>query len=435
MTMFNSIKELEKKYQSKIINKSSEYGNLIRTQKTNGHNIYDWFPFTQRFTSDFLRKIFERPELKKSKRILDPFMGSGNTLLACLENGKVGYGIDISELFWFIAHVKTNKYTDCDFNKAINAVIDINYLAPVKVPAFPSFGRLFTDKQLYKILVLKQIAYNLRGRAQELLLFAIVSKLLDFSQAIRNGKGLHKKKKYQQIRGTKVIQSMLVSMAKTYKNFRRNMINKKGKVIPLVGDAMNLRQLTDPLQDKIYKLPKHQIDVVLTSPPYCNSSDYIEMYKLEHWFLDFVKSYREFSSLSHSTIRSHLSISEEKIEWTHPVIEDICSYLESNGKLWNPKIPIMIRGYFDDLRKSLQEIRYVLRPKGTVFFIVGNSCYGGVPIPSDLLLAEAAKDLQFKVRNIEIIRKLMTSGQQWKLLTKKDKKILRESLVILENRR
>lgn len=63
--------------------------------------------------------------------------------------------------------------------------------------------------------------------------------------------------------------------------------------------------------------------------------------------------------------------------------------------------------------------------------VVGNSAYTGVIIPVDVLIADIAKEIGFKVKRIFVTRHLTTSSQQ-----KKDleflKKYLRESIVLLE---
>jgi hypothetical protein len=430
--ILDSIRLLEQKYHDKICDKRLEYGSFIHTRETNDSDIYNWFPLTQRFSSSFLDILFRHKELRLAKIILDPFMGCGNTLVECLKHGKIGYGVDISELFWFITCVKTKEYSERDFNEAINAIANVNFSTfdNVEIPPFSSFKRLFTKGQISKLYALKKIANELNDNAKELLLFATVSKLLDFSKAVRYGKGLHKKRNYKPVKGVKNIYLKLINMARSYKDFRKSM-KRGGMANPLLGDARDLNKLINPIDRRTYSLPEKKVDLILTSPPYCNSSDYAEMYKLEHWFLDFVRSYDEFERLSYSTIRSHLSISDTNIRWKNTVIEDICSNLENNNNLWNKKIPTMIRCYFDDLHKSIRQLVRIINPYGYLYVVVGNSCYGKIPIPTDLLLAEIATELGFKVARIEIARNLLTSGQQWKALCSQDKQLLRESIVIL----
>jgi len=300
------------------------------------------------------------------------------------------------------------------------------------VPVLSSFQRLFDRDCLDELLLLKETAYDCNEKTRELVLFALVAELLSFSHAHRSGKGLHVIKQGQ--KGTPdvkdVLKKKLEGMQMEHREFYRG-IHAANCVMPLQGDARNFQTLTEPVSGEKKQLPPRSIDAVLTSPPYCNSSDYIEMYKLEHWFLDFVKSYEDFRDLSESTIRSHTSFTDSSVKWNHEVVEDICSNLDN---LWNKgqEIPDMIRGYFDDLYTSLSEIKKFLRPGGVVLMVVANSCYGEIPLPTDLLLCQAGSSLGFQVKGITTLRKTMTSGQQWKNLGSEEKKLLRESLLTLK---
>ena len=92
----------------------------------------------------------------------------------------------------------------------------------------------------------------------------------------------------------------------------------------------------------------------------------------------------------------------------------------------------MIRGYFTDMEEILEKIRDTLIPEGRCFIIVGNSAYGGVIIPTDLILAKIAEILGYEVEKIVVARNLCTSSQQQKKL-RHVKSYLRESLLCLRS--
>lgn len=394
--------------------------------------MYDWFPMVQRFTRSFLGKIFKMNELREGRIILEPFMGSGNSLVACREYGKIGFGIDISPFFWFIAHVKTSHYTHADFQKAIDVFRHYKVIGEIEIPAHSSFKTLFTRKRIRRLLMLRQAALALDQKPSELLLFALASDLVNLSRAERFGKGLRKKKS-ESARPPNVEATLLNTLKKMEKDCEEFKNNKNAQSIPLVGDSRDLGNVFNPLSGERVSLPKGQIDGIITSPPYCNSADYIEMYKLEHWFLRYITSYDGFKKMSRSTIRSHTSFSDTEIRWLHPVVEDICSFLEKSPDLWNKKIPTMIKGYFDDMHDVLGQMKLFLRQNGSVILLVANSSYVETPIPTDLLLAEAARDQGLRVQSIRKVRRLTTSGQQWSLMDSESKKLMRESLLVFRS--
>ena len=83
-------------------------------------------------------------------------------------------------------------------------------------------------------------------------------------------------------------------------------------------------------------------------------------------------------------------------------------------------------------KKFLLPIIFVktLVKNGFCCIVVGNSSYGGVIFPADLILADYAKRIGFTVDKIEIDRYIITSSQQYEK-TKKAGKFQRESIVCL----
>ena len=82
------------------------------------------------------------------------------------------------------------------------------------------------------------------------------------------------------------------------------------------------------------------------------------------------------------------------------------------ANLWNPRIPAMIRGYFDDMYLALAEQARVLKSGATLVCVVANSAYGGVPIPTDALLARIGQRLGLMTDGIYVARRMNTSAQQ-----------------------
>jgi hypothetical protein len=70
-------------------------------------------------------------------------------------------------------------------------------------------------------------------------------------------------------------------------------------------------------------------------------------------------------------------------------------------------------------------------PNGYIGIVVGNSAYTGVIIPTDVIIADIAKEIGYKVKNIFIARHLTTSSQQ-KIALNPLKEFLRESIVLLQ---
>lgn len=77
--------------------------------------------FIDEHTDDYKREVF----FHKDDVVLDPFLGSGTTIIQCLEMGINSIGIDISEFNCMISRCKANKYNFDDLKTAIDQMLSI----------------------------------------------------------------------------------------------------------------------------------------------------------------------------------------------------------------------------------------------------------------------------------------------------------------------
>lgn len=138
-------------------------------------------------------------------------------------------------------------------------------------------------------------------------------------------------------------------------------------------------------------------------------------------------------TLKKSSLRSHLNANfKEDIDnvYTIPLLEDILSELKEK-KLWDKKIPIMLKLYFHDMFRVIEKCYSALEPGGFCTIVVSNSSYGGIVVPTDLLFSIFAEKIGFEVSRIEVARYIITSSQQYNI-TKEQKNFLRESVICLK---
>ena len=81
--------------------------------------LHKFYNYPARFSPDFAKatiNLFSNP----GDVILDPYMGSGTTLIEAHENNRTGIGFDISTLSKFLVSVKLNRYTDKQLHNVKN---------------------------------------------------------------------------------------------------------------------------------------------------------------------------------------------------------------------------------------------------------------------------------------------------------------------------
>lgn len=113
------------------------------------------------------------------------------------------------------------------------------------------------------------------------------------------------------------------------------------------------------------------------------------------------------------------------------MITPIMQQMESR-KLWNHRLPLMVKSYFADMAVILREAGRIVRPNGQAWIVVSTSAYGGIEIPVDLILADIASAHGWKLDSIHVLRYLRAAGQHWAYLEPGSSHPLRESLIILK---
>ena len=180
------------------------------------------------------------------------------------------------------------------------------------------------------------------------------------------------------------------------------------------------------------EIENKSVGLCVFSPPYANCFDYCEVYKLELWIGGFVKSYEDFEKYRSMALRSHVNSKfNHTLRLNNQDVDTIAS-LVSTFNIWNKNIPDMIRGYFDDMELLLKRVHSMLTNGSKCYIVVANSAYKGILVPTDMLLADIAKQIGYKFDVIKVARKIRSSSQQMKGLYETYDSLMRESIVVLE---
>lgn len=409
---------------------SATYKSLVNYASDLNTPIQRWYRYKEGYSIKLVDQILEKYKVKKGDLIVDPFCGSGSTLLQAKIKGCASVGFEINPFSAFLAKTKTQDYNKLDIKKFNDTVSDLQKvkkeLNTIK-PKLSTIDKLFEKDTLAYLLTLKnKISKIKNGKVVDLLMLAWLASLEEISNYRKAGNGL--------------------KIRKTIKKTIRNEDYAKKIFFGLVDDikkdlnfAVEYSGITETsvIEDTCFNLNKYiknnSVKGVIFSPPYANCFDYTEIYKVELWMGTFVKNYPDLKILRKKGIRSHLNgyeIESKLAVKSVPELEILVQEL-SKKKLWDKRIPRMVEAYFNDMFRSLTEIYNSLKKDGFCVIIVSNSSYGGVVVPTDLLLAKFAKHLGFKVSSIEIARFIITSSQQYKQ-TEKYRDYLRESIIYLE---
>jgi DNA modification methylase len=162
---------------------------------------------------------------------------------------------------------------------------------------------------------------------------------------------------------------------------------------------------------------KDSIDLVITSPPYCNRYDYTRTYALELAMLGINE--KDILALRQEMLSCTVENREKDLlmvnhEWVQPLsicnnhelLQNILEYLymkKGNKTLNNNGIPRMVKGYFYEMACVIYELYRILTIGGEVIMVNDNVRYAGASISIDLILSDIAANIGFDIKEIAVL--------------------------------
>ena len=381
--------------------------------------IHRWFRFSAGFSAGWVEQLIQINDIGKGAKILDPFAGSGTTLLASDMAGVSSVGIEAHPFIFRIAKSKLLWETSIDeFKEKANEIFENARNTFQQVDEYPDLiHRCFPDDTLQKLDALKKSWLTSKDEtaASELIWLAITAILRPSSTA-----------------GTAQWQYILPNRKK--KVVKDPFYAFKMQIEMMANDMFEFQSLLQSSQAEVFlsdaryfpEVEQNSIDMVVTSPPYANNYDYADAVRFEMSFWGYVRSWGDL----HRAARKKLIVSssqhaskeklqlDELLESKHLAsikkeITDVCVDLSQERLLHGGKkhYHTMIAAYFVDMSRVWTELRRVCKPASNVYFVIGDSAPYGVYVPVDRWLGELAIAAGFQEYQFE---KLRDRNIKWK---------------------
>jgi DNA modification methylase len=408
--------------------------------------FHDWYRFVLAYPPHLVRDYIADFHLNSEGVILDPFCGTGTTLVEAKLNGISSFGTEANPFAHFASSVKVDWEIDpALFMRQSREVADMALEMLVKQGIEDeqpfqgdvnslSLHQLSEDENkliltnsisplpLHKALVLLECIKQRQGeRTYKHQLLALAYTLVFKASNLHFGPevGVGKPKA-----DAAVVSSWLATVEKMAGDLQCLTDGIDANAQAYLADARRLNEV----------LPQNSVDAVITSPPYPNEKDYTRITRLESVVLGLIGNRSDLQALKKGLIRSNtrnVYKGDEDDRWVeqHPDIQRIADKIEQRrielGKTsgFEKLYGKVTKLYFGGMARHLAMLRPVLRPNAQLAYVVGDQAsYLRVMIRTGQLLGDIAQALGYELVRIDLFRTRLATAT---------KEQLREEVVIL----
>lgn len=404
---------------------------LVSFQANKKRSSYRWYKYKEGFSADLVEKYI-RARKHPTKKLFDPFAGSGTALFVASEMGIDTVGIELLPIGQELIETRNillQEFKDTDFKIIENWIKskpwqkskntrNFNELK-ITAKAYPSETVAQIEKYLYCL-------QQENGKVQKVLMFALLCILENISYTRKDGQYLRWDYRSGRCCGTIPFDKGTIAEFDTAIAIKLSEILSDSKGETFLDIFSASKQPIKPGKIDILKgscldilptLKESDIDLVITSPPYCNRYDYTRTYALELAMLNIDEI--DLSKLRQTMLSCTVENRPKDLEsvntsWklaikaadSNKLLQAIIEYLEfkkTNRTINNNGIPRMVKGYFYEMACVISELYRVLNKHGQVIMVNDNVRYAGASVAADLILSKIAEDIGFNIDNIAVL--------------------------------
>lgn len=321
--------------------------------------FHRWLVFKQAFSPELIRR-FLIDSSRGSGPILDPFAGSGTTMVECARQGIHAIGIDPSAALGFVTQSKFAR----------------------EMPDPPDLSSIGRETPWNEIA--DQLTHPVHRAA---LLCAV------FGQYTSRG---------QLNASAPPVVDAFSTITEMMRDDIRHPLLFANPVEP--GDGCDLHSIADA-----------SIAAIITSPPYLSRHDYKKLHDplddvYRHWYpATAAHPPPEVQLPAHPRSGGRASVPSESA-----AVEEACGVLQMVDQR---RLAQVVRAYFQGMFAAIGEYRRVLLPGAPCWLVLGGARFKDVYIPSDTIVAEFAESAGFSVDRIRVARRLIPGGRKFGHLT------------------
>lgn len=432
----------------------SEYGVNKRPISVNFREMFPFLKGNERFSHSIhgypAKLIPHIPYLflhnatfiNKGEVMLDPFCGSGTSLLEANLVGVNAFGADANPLARIISDVKTTKIDKAKAIRLLETIkTEFSHIIDVNIPEFPNKDYWFPINQQHDLASLftaiNKVCLGKYKRFFNLCFSSCLMKASYCDPRIAVPVKLNPNRYPDGSSKRNAVEGMLgkveeLDIISTFDKISQTNINRIVSLNSIEGlgetkiIAKDARKLTTTLTSGT-KLPNESIDMVLTSPPYASAQKYIRSSSLSLYWLNLLEG-KTIVDLDNKNI-GHENYKKSSIRLETVGITDADEIIARIYKQNSLRGKIVIN-YLLEMKKALDESVRVLKRGRYMILVIGNNNVCGHQFNTKQYLSEYLNTKGMTLK-LELIDDIKSYG----LMTKRNKTaniITREWILIFQ---
>ncbi len=380
-----------------------------------GKGRHGWIRLTPAYSIDLVQTLVERLKSQESPYVLDPFSGTGTTGLVCTQHGISCDLYEINPFLAWLSETKTRQYTSTELDATLATALTVISRAnesqghDLWLPSIHNITRWWNPRILS---ILSRICSAIREQATDehvssLLKVAFCKLLISWSNVAFNHQSMSFKtgdrsRIPESHAGTKTI---LNSFEENVRGIVRDA--KENPRAPVHVFTHNSKQMPAGLEKRY--------SCVITSPPYTNRISYVREMRPYMYWLSFIDNARQASNLDWEAIGGTWGVATSWLKRWSPI-----GYFSADApflrmieriRLSSPLLANYVHRYFEDMHSHFSSLRSVLKPNAEIHYVIGNSKFYDVIVPTENVYSQLLERLGFRDIRIQTLRRRSSKKQ------------------------
>ena len=380
---------------------------------------HGWLRLTPAYSLHVVREILE--DCKASDWVLDPFSGTGTTLLASTAHGVQGHSVDINPFLVWFGNVKLTRFDSsagdllCDAAAALVSTSRKcspgveNWVPPIHqiekwwdAPVLEKLGRLFAQ--------IRSREGESLSPATDLLKIAFCRTLIETAHVSFGHQSMSFKKRPG-------VESPALFGASELPELGHDVFGKFSAAVREMAASLNQDQPV--AEGKVFfgdsrclerALPQRCYTRVVTSPPYPNRMSYIRELRPYMYWLGYLADGRQAGDLDWQAIGGTWGCATSNLAKWDAGPEDAIPYarfgrIVAQIRAEHDLLGRYVHKYFADIKTHLASLHTVMASGGRCWYVVGNSKFYDTLLPVEEIYAALFEDLGYVEVRIERLRK------------------------------